>query len=157
MTTDYFWRCQTMAIAKDALSPHTTLVARYKGQPHSCQVIEQEGALRFALPDGRTFRSPSGAARAIVGGSVNGWRFWSLPDTNGQPQDRPQPKARASRSRAGKKLVLQIKKLPARRDTPEGEARWWCSACMAAFTSTSQERPQACPQGHPASVTDDLT
>ena len=30
----------------------------------------------------------------------------------------------------------------------EGTTRWFCSACMAAFTIEGTEAPEACPKGH---------
>ena len=38
-------------------------------------VVTAEGRLRLA--DGRTFGTPSGAARFLAGYEVNGWRTWA--------------------------------------------------------------------------------
>ena len=67
-----------VATTKDAMKPGVTLVAKYKGSEYICEVVEQDGALRFVLPDGRTFRSPSAAGRAITASQVNGYRFWTI-------------------------------------------------------------------------------
>ncbi len=56
------------------------LVARYKGEQHTCEVIEREGALVYVRPSGETFTSPSAAGRAVTGSNVNGYRFWSVVD-----------------------------------------------------------------------------
>jgi hypothetical protein len=54
------------------------LVARYKGDKHTCEVVEREGELVYVLPGGDTFASPSAAGRTITGSNVNGYRFWSI-------------------------------------------------------------------------------
>ena len=68
-----------MAIASRDLPVGTTLRARYKGRTYHLTVIDIGGGRRrFRLQDGRDFRSPSGAGRAVMGGiACNGWRFWS--------------------------------------------------------------------------------
>lgn len=53
----------------------TRLVATYKGATHEAEVVD--GGL-YRLADGRTFKSPSSAGKAITGQSVNGWKFWSI-------------------------------------------------------------------------------
>ncbi len=68
-----------MPIADRNLSPGTALVGHYKGATHRAEVVKSEAGLRYRLEDGREFTSPSGAARAVMGGmAVNGWRFWDL-------------------------------------------------------------------------------
>jgi hypothetical protein len=55
----------------------TTLIGRYRGKEHRAIVVEQDGRLQVRL--GRaTYGSLSAAAKAITGGSVNGWRFWAV-------------------------------------------------------------------------------
>ena len=55
-----------------ALPNGTELRARYKGQQYSAQILDGKW---FSL-DGLEFTSPSAAASAITGTTVNGWRFW---------------------------------------------------------------------------------
>ena len=43
-------------------------------------MVKQDDALRYVFPDGRTFKSPSAAGRAITGNQVNGYQFWSVVD-----------------------------------------------------------------------------
>ena len=76
-----------MAIESRTLPVGTTLVARYKGRVYRLTVIEIGGGQRrFRLADGRDFRSPSGAGRAVMGGiACNGWRFWSHAEATGAP------------------------------------------------------------------------
>ena len=69
-----------VATPRDAMRPGVALLAKYKGTEYHCEVVEHDGALRFVLPDGRTFKSPSAAGRAITGSQVNGYRFWSIVD-----------------------------------------------------------------------------
>ncbi|MCE9620837.1 MAG: DUF262 domain-containing protein [Actinomycetia bacterium] len=46
------------------------------GDRHVC-VVTNDGHLK--LPDGRTKRTPSGAAIAMAGGSFDGWEVWRVP------------------------------------------------------------------------------
>lgn len=50
----------------------TELRARYKGQQYSAQILDG----KWLNLDGLEFNSPSAAASAITGTTVNGWRFW---------------------------------------------------------------------------------
>lgn len=50
----------------------TLLRAKYKGR-HYKAAVEQG---RFCLADGKSFGSPSAAAKEITGNNVNGLRFW---------------------------------------------------------------------------------
>ena len=68
-----------MAIENRDLPIETRLVATYKKQHY--EVVVEEGptyridvAAQRAL-EGKTFKSPSSAAMAIIGGAANGWRF----------------------------------------------------------------------------------
>lgn len=74
-----------MPIEDRNLAVGTVLVARHKKQDYKVTVVanpEGEGVL-YELEDGRTFKSLSSAGGAVTQGSVNGWRFWSLPGANG--------------------------------------------------------------------------
>ena len=82
----------TMATMKEQIRAGQTLVAKYKGQEYTCEVVEHDGRLYFVLPRGRVFKSPSAAGRAVTGTATNGYRFWSIPD---QP-----PAGRAARQQA---------------------------------------------------------
>ncbi|MBE0658289.1 MAG: DUF4357 domain-containing protein [Bryobacteraceae bacterium] len=68
-------------IAKGVVFPGGTLFrATHKGKTYTGTV--EDGALRV---DGRSYSSPSQAAVAITGNSVNGWIFWEckLPGQSG--------------------------------------------------------------------------
>jgi hypothetical protein len=68
-----------MSIENRNLPAGTKLVAKYKGQEHTCEVVEVEGASRYRLAGGREFKSLSSAGSAVMGGNAcNGWRFWSI-------------------------------------------------------------------------------
>src|SRR5438045_1133076 len=78
--SEFLRRC-AMVLADRNLRPGIRLRARYKGETHSCEVFEAEKGVRFRIPDGRDFRSVSGAGTAVMGGiACNGWAFWSLED-----------------------------------------------------------------------------
>ena len=69
-----------MATTKEKIRAGQTLVAKYKGEQHTCEVVEHDGRLYFVLPKGRVFRSPSAAGKALAGTATNGYRLWSIPD-----------------------------------------------------------------------------
>lgn len=50
------------------------LIWKRRGRSH-CAVVTSAGAME--LEDGRIFDAPSGAARALAGYEVNGWRSWA--------------------------------------------------------------------------------
>jgi hypothetical protein len=61
------------------LKAGTRLVAQYKGQDRSCEVVQTDDGLRYRLDDGTEYKSPSSAGKAVTGGvAVNGWKFWSV-------------------------------------------------------------------------------
>ncbi len=43
-------------------------------------ILRKDGKVRY---DGRTFDSPSAAAKAALGRNANGWYFWRYKDKNG--------------------------------------------------------------------------
>lgn len=53
------------------------VLGRYHGKEHRATIVEQDGEPRVRLGKD-TYRSLSGAARAISGSAVNGWRFWRV-------------------------------------------------------------------------------
>jgi len=56
------------------------IVGFHKGKKYHA-VIRKDGIIRYL---GQEFTSPSGAARAIVKGSVNGWAFWKYKNDQGE-------------------------------------------------------------------------
>ena len=74
-----------MTTTKSAIEAGQTLVARYKGDDYSCEVVEHKGRLHYVLSgrgraNPKVFTSPSAAGREITGSQVNGYRFWSVPE-----------------------------------------------------------------------------
>jgi len=127
-----------MPIENRNLAPGVKLVARYKGQEYTAEVVEIEGRLRHRLEDGREFKSPSAAGSAIMGGSAcNGWRFWSVAGTEAAKPNAAKKAAKKAEANPGNGLI-----------TPLEDGRYFCSACMDAFDAPKGVEPQGCPQGH---------
>jgi hypothetical protein len=59
----------------------TQLEWKRRGERSFFAVVQDDGVL--VLEDGTRHKSPSGAAKHIVGRPVDGWTVWKLP--NGQP------------------------------------------------------------------------
>jgi hypothetical protein len=160
---------ERMPTTKSAIEEGLTLVASYKGERHSCEVVEQDGRLYFVLADGRVYRSPSAAGKAITGTATNGYRFWSIPERapSGQRQRQQaalkavaamtaeeEPRAdgvpRANGATRPPRLIQRAK---SQKDVPDGLVRYFCSSCMETFEAADAGRgevPERCPQGHPA-------
>ena len=134
-----------MALENRNLEAGTRLVARYKGQTYSAEVVQTEEGLRYRLEDGKEFKSPSSAGSAVMGGvACNGWRFWSLAPTGETPAPAAEP------AKKGKAKFRTIKKVPNQQGLEEGQVRYWCSACIKSFVVEGVEEPEACPEGHRA-------
>ena len=88
----------------DRMAPGMELIARYKGETYRVGVVEgEDGALRYRLPDGREFKTPSAAGSAVMGGiACNGWRFWSLAADEPEQSDPPKKRAKPARRRGQK-------------------------------------------------------
>ena len=98
-----------MAIEDRNLTVGTRLVANYRKQAHACMVekAEEGEGVRFALEDGRKFKSPSSATSALMGGkAVNGWRFWSVQGAEPKTKEGGEkPETQAAKS---KRLVYRV-------------------------------------------------
>ena len=77
---------------------------------------EEGEGVRFALEDGRKFKSASSAASALMGGkAVNGWRFWSVQGAEPKAKEgREKPETQAAKS---KRLVYRVPNQKGRRPT----------------------------------------
>jgi len=64
-------------VASGRLAPGTMLVPRGTDSAGRVATITDAGFIRL---DGIDHASPSGAGKAVLGRSVNGWRLWRLPD-----------------------------------------------------------------------------
>ena len=135
-----------MAIEDRNLTVGTRLVANYRKQAHACMVekAEEGEGVRFALEDGRKFKSASAAASAVMDGkAVNGWRFWSVQSAEPKAKEGGEkPETQASKS---KRLVYRV---PNQKGIAEGQSRWFCRACMKGFVIEGGGQPEACPEGH---------
>ncbi len=161
---------ERMTTTKSAIKAGQTLVGKYKGEEHTCEVVEYEERLYFVLPKGEVFRSPSAAGKAVTGTATNGYRFWSVPEKAPGGQQARQKAARdlvaattadAAPSTTGKadsgngaaRSTKLIERAKSQKDIPEGQVRYFCSSCMQAFIAEDAGRgkvPERCPQGHPA-------
>ncbi len=89
-----------MTTTKSAIKAGLTLVAKYKGEQYTCEVVEHDGRLHFVLPKGRMFKSPSAAGKAVTGTPTNGYRLWSIPDKPPAGQAARQQAAQAAAEKA---------------------------------------------------------
>ena len=131
-----------MAIENRNLAVGTRLVSRYKKQTHKAEVLHTEDGVKYQLEDGRQFKSLSSAGTAITGGPINGWSFWSL-ETEGQGAKQERPKVEKAKKANG-----VIRRTPNQKGAPEGQVRYFCSACLDSFYAEEGETPAACPKGH---------
>ena len=93
-------KAETMATTKEKIRAGQTLVAKYKKQQHTCEVVEHDERLYFVLQKGRVFKSPSAAGKAVTGTATNGYRFWSIPDQPPAGQAARQQAAQAAAAKA---------------------------------------------------------
>ena len=132
-----------MAIEKKDLPVGTKLVAKYKKDVYKAEVVQTEEGVRYRLEDGRAFTSLSGAGSAVRDGkSTNGWSFWSV-ETEGEPGQPVGTKTETSKRSNG-----VIRRTPNQKGAPEGQVRYFCSACLDSFYAQEGETPSACPKGH---------
>ncbi len=144
-----------MAIENRNLWAGAKLAATYKKEQHFCDVLKTDDGLAFQLKDGKVFKSPSSAGKAITGRvSCDGWKFWSMAGEGSAPASEAttaepvEPKAKAPKTVASK-MVRVIRKMPNQKGVEEGSTKWWCSACMKAFLTESAVLPEQCLEGHP--------
>ena len=147
-----------MPIENRALTAGTILVAKYKKETRTCEIVEEGGETRFKLPgDEKLYKSPSAAASAVMGGiAANGWKFWSVEGEAAPASETPPRSARAATSPAKPTMIRLIRKTPNQRGVPEGSTKWFCSSCMKSFVGPAAPDPTGCPEGHPAQAADEL-
>ena len=133
-----------MPLDKQDLAAGMQLVGTYKKHQYACEVVQTDAGLRCQLEDGQLFTSLSAAGQAVMGGiNCNGWRFWSLAPVG------PAVVASECEPKRGKPRGLSmVRKLPNQRGVPEGQVRWFCSACIAGFLAPAGRDTVTCPQGH---------
>jgi hypothetical protein len=137
-----------MTIENRELAAGTRLVARYKKQDRTCEVVETADGLRYRLDDGTEHKSPSSAGKAAMDGvACNGWRFWSVEGTEAPkreprakadkpPKAKKEPAAKKPKTRAAKKSGkakgAKSKKSKAMRTAATGDS-FGCGACGESF------------------------
>jgi hypothetical protein len=52
-------------------------VKRFKGKTYKLKIVKSDGEIAYEVGN-TAFPSPSGAARSITKGQVNGWKFWRI-------------------------------------------------------------------------------
>ena len=62
-----------MPIENRNLEPGTRLVARYKKEDRTCEVVETPDGLRYRLDNGTEHKSPSSAGKAATAARIS-WR-----------------------------------------------------------------------------------
>ena len=152
-----------MPISNRNLPEGTTLKATFKKRVYTCSVkAGEDGRMIYRLEDGTSHTSPSAAGSAVMGGTAcNGWRFWGVAggdeagDATAAP---PQPHERTTKVARPKSTpkVKQVRRVPNQRGVPEGQARWFCSACMKGFLTEAVTPPETCPEGHTREVDDEF-
>lgn len=63
--------------AHDLPKVGTVFEKRYKKTFHRLTIVKTEGGVGFKVA-GKTFRTPTGAAKSITGSDVNGWMWWGI-------------------------------------------------------------------------------
>ncbi len=155
-----------MVIDIHTLSAGDKLVSNYKGVERSLEVSESAEGLRYTLDDGQEFKSLSSAGKAVTGRvSCQGTLFWSIPGTKAvraprtpkeakEPKAAKEPKVKSARKKAASGPP-QISLVRSQKDVPEGQKRWFCSACMKSFFMPAAQTPDECPEGHPRLIVKD--
>lgn len=135
-----------MPIENRELAAGTRLVARYKKQDRTCEVVETTEGLRYRLDDGQEFKSLSTAGKvAMAGVACNGWRFWSIAGeeatkpkkakTTKAKRERPakRPAKAKAAPKTGKAKSAKPKKGQAARAAAHSDASYGCSVCPETF------------------------
>ena len=122
------------ATERKSIAAGQTLVAKYKGTEYRLAVTAlEDGALRYDLADGRTFRSLSAAGSAIMlGVSCNGWRFFSVEGTS------PSPTKAATRAVKRSTAAVPEAAGTDAEDAPTPKPRPQCARCGKTFVGATQ-------------------
>jgi hypothetical protein len=134
-----------MPIENRNLEAGTVLVARYKKQDRTCEVVETAEGLRYRLDDATEHKSPSSAGKAAMDGvACNGWRFWSVEGTE-TPKREPKAKVekaekaekpaktKAPAKKAAKAKGKKVAKKKAQRAAAKSDASYGCGVCPETF------------------------
>lgn len=106
------------------------LVARHRKEDYSATVeLGEDGKLCFRLADGRTFKSPSAAGSAVMGGiACNGWRFWSLASETADETTTPRRTDGDAGAQAPQDATAEA----------DAKARPQCGRCGKSFAGAAQ-------------------
>jgi len=85
---------------------------------------------------------------------LHGWRFWSLEGEAPEPKP-PKAAKQPAKAKVIKKVRL-LQKLPNQKGVPEGQVKWYCSACQKSFLVEGKDTPAACAEGHPLEQEDEF-
>ena len=134
-----------MAITDRNLSVGTQLYAKYKGQTHTAELVEKEGAKLYRLEDGREFKSPSAAGTAITGKACNGWAFWTVgePPIEKEPEPKETKAAKAPRTwkaktTKGQNGATEQPQIPDGTVAKHANGKFACEVCGAQFEDEGQ-------------------
>jgi hypothetical protein len=145
-----------MPIEDRNVEPGTRLVASYKKQDRTCEVVKTDDGLRYRLDDGTMHRSPSSAGKAVVGHACNGWVFWSLAGTE-KPKREPKAKAdkpkkepatkkpapkKPAKTKTAKPKTAKPKRSKAMRTAANGES-YGCGVCPETFATVKDATEHA--------------
>ncbi len=117
--------------------PGTVLEATHKETKYTARTADGR-TLTVDGIDGE-FSSPSGAGKAVTGGAVNGWAFWSVVQVGEGEPAQAEPKAETSEERHARQMRAYdpLKRMPG--------GRFFCDGCMRAVHLNGEG---ACPIGH---------
>src|SRR5438132_7273353 len=97
-------RSDQVPIEDRDLKVGTVLVARYKKQDRTCELVETPDGVRYRLDDGTEHKSPSSAGKAAMDGvACNGWRFWSIQGSEPARRERKAKAEKPAESKPAKK------------------------------------------------------
>jgi hypothetical protein len=129
-----------MPIENREMAAGTVLVARYKKQDRTCEVVETPEGLRYRLDNGTEHKSPSSAGKAAMGGvACNGWRFWSVQGTEKPVREakaeKPvkEPAAKKPAAKTAKKAKAKSAKRPKVARAASNGDSYGCGVCPETF------------------------
>ena len=139
-----------MPIENRELAAGTRLVARYKKQDRTCEVVETPDGPRYRLDDGTEHRSPSSAGKAAMDGvACNGWRFWSIEGTEPKPKaekpakEKNEPAAKKPAKTTPKKAKAKGAKKPKAANPGDLGLAYGCGVCAEMFATLKKATAHA--------------
>lgn len=136
----------------------SVFTARHNGELIRATAVRVGTKLRYQV-DGynEPFRSLSGAAKEILGRDATGASFW-VPGTEprelkrrGRPRRVPvegEEQQQKTKRRVTSRMVQVFYKARNQENTPEGQTRWYCTACANSSYHSTGDSPEVCPNGH---------